>query len=83
MCIVIFTLSMDLLGTVIWFDDARGYGFVRAHDGGQERDFFLHYSQIISDTRYKSLEAGAIVEFVGSHTEKGYQAHTAFLKKVG
>lgn len=46
-------------GTVKWFNNAKGYGFV-GHDGGP--DVFRHYSAIQNDG-YKSLEEGDTVEF--------------------
>jgi cold shock protein len=47
-------------GKVVWFDSARGYGFVRKESDGIE--YFTHYSHIIADG-YKKLDAGDIVEF--------------------
>ncbi len=61
-------------GTVVWFDDARGYGFI--HD---DIDYFVHYSQIIGTQRYKSLVDGSPVQFAGSITSKGYQAHSVVI----
>ena len=51
---------MDRLkGTVKWFNNAKGYGFIGREDGP---DVFVHYSAITSEG-YKSLQEGDAVEF--------------------
>jgi CspA family cold shock protein len=57
-------------GTVKWFNNEKGYGFI-AVDGGQ--DVFVHFSAIQSEG-YKSLEEGARVEFEVAQGPKGPQA---------
>ncbi|HEY8453891.1 MAG: cold-shock protein [Micromonosporaceae bacterium] len=57
-------------GTVKWFNNEKGYGFI-AVDGGQ--DVFVHFSSIEMDG-YKSLEDGQRVEFEVTQGEKGPQA---------
>ena len=57
-------------GTVKWFNNEKGYGFI-AVDGGQ--DVFVHYSAIQSDG-YRSLEEGQRVEFEVAQGPKGPQA---------
>ena len=47
-------------GTVKWFNDAKGYGFIAPEDGG--KDLFVHHSNIAGDG-FKSLTEGAKVEF--------------------
>src|SRR5436309_2054300 len=47
-------------GTVKWFNDSKGYGFITPEDEG--KDFFVHHSAIAGDG-YKSLAEGAKVEF--------------------
>lgn len=47
-------------GSVKWFNNAKGYGFVRPDTGGD--DLFVHYSYIQMDG-YKSLKAGQFVQF--------------------
>jgi cold shock protein len=48
-----------LHGTVKWFNNAKGYGFIGRDDGP---DVFVHYSAIVGDG-YRSLQEGDIVEF--------------------
>jgi CspA family cold shock protein len=57
-------------GTVKWFNNEKGYGFI-AVDGGQ--DVFVHYSAIQSDG-YRSLNEGERVEFEVAQGPKGPQA---------
>jgi len=61
-------------GKVRWFNDARGYGFIRSEevDNG-ERDIFVHYTEIVRNG-YRSLEEGQIVEFDVQETPNGLQA---------
>jgi CspA family cold shock protein len=47
-------------GTVVWFKNERGFGFVKSDRDGQ--DYFCHYSQIIMPG-YKRLDAGDEVQF--------------------
>ena len=57
-------------GTVAWFNNAKGYGFVKA-DG--IKDVFCHFSAIQTDG-YKSLNEGEPVEFDVEQGQKGPQA---------
>ena len=57
-------------GTVKWFNNEKGYGFI-AVDGGQ--DVFVHYSAIQSDG-YRSLDENQRVEFEVAQGPKGPQA---------
>jgi CspA family cold shock protein len=59
-----------LKGTVKWFNNAKGYGFI-GRDGGP--DVFVHYSAITADG-YKSLQEGDAVEFEITQGPKGPQA---------
>jgi CspA family cold shock protein len=57
-------------GTVKWFNNAKGYGFIGRADGP---DVFVHYSAIASEG-YKSLQEGDGVEFEITEGQKGPQA---------
>lgn len=59
-----------LQGTVSWFNDAKGYGFIQ-RDGG--KDIFVHYTAIQGDG-FKSLREGQKVAFTIVQGEKGEQA---------
>lgn len=57
-------------GTVKWFNNQKGYGFISDEDGN---DVFVHYSGLNMDG-FKSLEEGAAVEFEVVDGSKGPQA---------
>ena len=57
-------------GTVKWFTNQKGYGFITAEDGN---DVFVHYSGLNMEG-FKSLEEGAAVEFEITDGAKGPQA---------
>ena len=57
-------------GTVKWFNNEKGYGFIK--QDGQE-DIFIHYSNIEKEV-YKTLKEGQTVEFDLVKTSKGNQA---------
>jgi CspA family cold shock protein len=59
-----------LRGTVKWFNNAKGFGFIGREDGP---DVFVHYSAIGSEG-YKSLQEGDQVEFEIVEGQKGPQA---------
>ena len=58
-------------GTVKWFNDSKGYGFITPADGGA--DLFVHFSGIAGNG-FKSLAEGAKVEFEGAEGAKGPEA---------
>ena len=63
-------------GTVKWFNDAKGYGFIAPDDGG--KDVFVHFSAIAGDG-FRTLAEGAKVEFVPEQGQKGPQATNVVL----
>ena len=57
-------------GTVKWFNESKGYGFITADEG---KDVFVHYSAITGDG-FKTLNEGQKVSFEIVNGEKGPQA---------
>jgi cold shock protein len=58
-------------GTVKWFSDEKGFGFITPDEGS--RDLFVHHSGIISDG-YRSLAEGSRVEYEEEQSDKGPKA---------
>ena len=58
-------------GTVKWFNDAKGFGFIRAE--GQDQDIFVHYSAVQAEG-YRSLSEGEEVQFELVKGPKGFKA---------
>ena len=69
-------LSMNK-GTVKWFNNQKGYGFITGEDG---KDVFVHYSGLQMEG-FKSLEEGAAVEFEITDGAKGPQATNVVVVK--
>lgn len=59
------------LGTVKWFNEVKGFGFISPED--RSADVFVHYSAILSEG-YKKLAEGQQVEFESQNGPKGMQA---------
>jgi CspA family cold shock protein len=58
-------------GTVKWFNETKGFGFIAPEDGGA--DVFVHYS-VIQANGFKKLTEGQAVEFESQKGPKGMQA---------
>ncbi len=65
-------------GTVKWFNDQKGYGFITRDSGGG--DVFVHYSAIVSQGGFRTLAEGDRVEFTIEQGRKGPAA--ANVRKV-
>lgn len=66
-----------MTGTVKWFDERKGFGFITSEDG---QDIFVHYTSIQGDG-FKNLNEGDAVEFEVNKTDRGPQASNVV--KVG
>ena len=58
-------------GTVKWFNDQKGFGFIVPDDGG--KDLFVHHTNIMMDG-FKTLQEGQKVEYVAGEGKKGPEA---------
>lgn len=59
-------------GTVKWFNEAKGFGFISPSDGGA--DVFVHFSSIVSNNSFRTLTEGQAVKFDVERGPKGPQA---------
>jgi cold shock protein len=64
-------------GTVKWFNDSKGYGFITPDEGGE--DLFVHFSAI-EGSGFKTLAEGAKVEFQVTQGQKGPQATNVIVR---
>ncbi|MEO5331784.1 MAG: cold-shock protein [Magnetococcus sp. YQC-5] len=64
-------MSQTVRGTVKWFNNSKGFGFLAPEDGTE--DVFVHFSAIKSEG-FKSLEEGQKVKFEVVRGQKGLQA---------
>jgi len=55
------------VGTVKWFNDSKGYGFIESEDG---KDLFVHFSEIQSEG-FKTLAEGQSIEYEEGVGQKG------------
>lgn len=70
---------MALFRSVVkWFDAKKGYGFLVHPETGE--DVFIHYSQIVTDKRFKTLRTGQEVEYELVEGPKGL--HAASIRPV-
>ena len=59
------------VGTVKWFDEKKGFGFIIPEEGGD--DLFVHHSNIVTDG-FRTLQYGQKVEFEPAQGKKGMEA---------
>lgn len=64
-------MSKELMGTVKWFDEKKGFGFLRAET--IDSDIFVHYKHILCDG-YRTLFKNELVTFEPLTTAKGIMA---------
>ncbi len=60
-------------GTVKWFNESKGFGFITPSEGGE--DLFVHFSAI-EGSGFKTLAEGQLVEFEVVQGQKGLQAQS-------
>lgn len=65
-----YRMSERIIGTIKWFNESRGYGFISREDGD---DVFVHYTSIQGDG-FRTLVEGQRVEFSVEKGPKGLQA---------
>jgi len=73
-------IGIAIRGTVVWFNNVKGYGFLKPDGGGD--DVFVHYSAI-QDDGYKKLDEGDVVEFRVEAAKDGRKQATDVVKIEG
>jgi len=68
-------MSERIIGTVKWFNDSKGYGFLARENGP---DVFVHYTAI-QGSGFRTLKEGQTVEFTVEQGPKGLQASNVIL----
>jgi CspA family cold shock protein len=68
-----------MLGTVKWFNNSKGFGFIGREDGGA--DVFVHYTSVLGEG-YRVLNEGDAVEFEIVEGPKGLQAANVKLQRA-
>jgi len=64
-------MSNVSVGTVKWFNDSKGFGFITPADGGE--DLFAHFKEVQGEG-FKTLTEGQRVEYIAARGQKGMQA---------
>jgi CspA family cold shock protein len=64
-------MSASETGTVKWFNNDKGFGFIQREHG---EDVFVHFRAIVSDGGYRTLKEGQRVKFTVTQGQKGPQA---------
>jgi CspA family cold shock protein len=67
-------------GTVKWFNDVRGYGFIERDGGG--RDLFVHFTAIEAEVDHRTLKEGQRVEFEAEEGSPGKKPRAARVRVI-
>lgn len=70
----------EYIGTILWFDDRRGYGFIECLQF--EKNIFVHFNRVESYENFKTLSKGQIVTFEATQTVKGFMAVNVRQQKI-
>lgn len=61
-------------GFVKWFNERKGFGFITITDGDSDKDVFVHYSNIKTNAKYRTLVEGERVQLEVKESDKGLVA---------